>query len=113
MSATGTPKASQAAITAVQEALGCRREVWPRDTSPAWCDTHWEEGDDAGSLWTERGCPVAAAAADAAMAPLEIREDVGYGVIIEGTGILMATYDGTAKKYARQVWMTPWVEVPE
>ena len=109
MSAPGTPKASQAAITAVQEALGAMNIVGPMRR--IFQDD--EMADALGVLLAQEIEAVAVAAADAAMASLEVREDVGYGVIIEGTGILMATYDGTAKKYARQVWMTPWVEVPE
>ena len=58
MSAAGTPKASEAAIAAVQEALGC----WAFNVVGAnlgQCRVHF-------GRWTERGCPVAVAAADAA-----------------------------------------------
>jgi len=77
MSAPGTPsgsdaaatsgkpvvRASQAAIAAVQEALGCQAlELDAVDAKVGWCGKH---GIYRGR-WTERGCPVAVAAADAA-----------------------------------------------
>ena len=57
MSAAGTPKASEAAIAAVQKALGCRRKVYAAG---------WGACSEMHGTWTERGCPVAVAAADTA-----------------------------------------------
>jgi len=75
MSAAGTPKASEAAVAAVQDALGC--DLTPRQTRAIAVDGvrvggHVETGcrihrDQYGfPLKSERGCPVAVAAADAA-----------------------------------------------
>jgi hypothetical protein len=54
--------ASEAAVTAVMEALGCEPYdgVWNAFNAPV-CERHSED------LWTDRGCPVAAAVADAAV----------------------------------------------
>lgn len=54
--------ATDAEVAAVMEALGCRR-AGPGDK---FCAEHNIFG--APSRWTDRGCPVAAAAADAAIA---------------------------------------------
>jgi len=62
---TATPKQ----VADVQEVLGCVRESWPEGSSDAWCSEHWvEDGTPQGKSveWTDRGCPVAVAAADAA-----------------------------------------------
>ena len=75
MSSPGTPKASEAAVAAVQDALGC--DLTPRQTRAIAVDGvrvggHVETGcrihrDQYGfPLKSERGCPVAVAAADAA-----------------------------------------------
>jgi hypothetical protein len=53
--------ASEAAVAAVMEALGCeRRSVGEL----GFCAAHWQMASD--MAWTARGCPVAVAAADAA-----------------------------------------------
>lgn len=76
MSAPGTPKASEAAIAAVQNALGCN--LRPRQTRAVkvdgftigggietGCQTHRDQYGLPQK--SERGCPVAVAAADAAV----------------------------------------------
>ncbi|MGZ6852493.1 MAG: hypothetical protein ACXVGC_00260 [Mycobacteriaceae bacterium] len=60
--------ASEAAVTAVMKTLGCEREYSDFDLSVnvEYCNVH--EGPDGDLVeWTDRGCPVAVAAADAAV----------------------------------------------
>jgi hypothetical protein len=60
--------ASEAAVNAVIEALGCERDYSDFDLSAQveWCNEHREPNGDLVE-WTDRGCPVAVAAADAAV----------------------------------------------
>lgn len=66
-----TPKAPEAAVARVQEALGCARfkvtYAFPEMDRISFdhCNTHGRS-----NTWTDRGCPVAVAAADAAVAPI-------------------------------------------
>ena len=65
MSAPGTPKASEAAVAAVQKALGCERDECANPN----CECRTTAREDClehDVAWAERGCPVAVAAADAA-----------------------------------------------
>lgn len=57
-----------AAITAVQEALGCYRATRSDGSAKPWCAGHAYEP------WTDRGCTVAVAAADAAAVPWTLTE---------------------------------------
>lgn len=58
-------KPSEAAVSAVQDALGCKRHQFSVDTHGPGFSRCLKDSHGA-RPWTERGCPVAVAAADAA-----------------------------------------------
>jgi hypothetical protein len=60
--------ASEAAVNAVMRAIGCERDYSDFELSNQveWCNEHREPNGDLVE-WTDRGCPVAVAAADAAV----------------------------------------------
>lgn len=62
-----TPVAPEAAVLEIQEALGCECLVLNTgDELVEWCRRHHIQS----GRWTDRGCPVAVKAADAAVAPI-------------------------------------------
>ena len=133
MSAPGTPKASEAAVAAVQDALGCERDECAnpncecRTTARKDCLEH-------DVAWTGRGCPVAVAAADAAAPHIAAQawddEQVQWSIRRDSDGFVPERWggrdwangivdeeasrpDGIPHTLVRRtVYMTPW-EVPE